>query len=395
MKKAHLLLLLTLSMPCLLCAQEVRSVTITVIQTPASHPGEALFLACPLNGWNPGSPDYILYPNHSGHPSITLSRPASSEQTLEFKITRGDWSRSECSPTGRLGEPRRVDWSGAETVECVVEGWRDDFPSSTASPNVHLVSEEFPLPQLGRTGRVCVYLPADYSSSGKRYPVIYLQDGQHIFDERTSTGRMGPIEWGVDEFLDSTPQDLIIVGIDHHPDPAERIAEYLFHPGAGCTKPRGNAYLAFLTDTLKPFIDGRYRTSPGPESTAVAGSSMGGMFSLYAGIRRPDIFGFVGVLSPSLWSDDNYLEEELGALSRSGKLSKQQYFFYAGGRETRRLPDGRQVDMAGDARRAAHRLQRLPGVEVTLDINPEGRHNALSWRSVFPKLAAQFGASRI
>lgn len=390
MKRSLLQLLLLCSLHGTRGAQELPTVTITLTETPLTHRGEKLFLACPLNGWSPNSPTHELGRDHLGRPNITLTLPKESSDILEFKITRGDWKRSECSTFGRLGEPHRVDLSNTREIECSVDGWRDDFPASTASPNVRIVSEEFPMPGLDRKARVTIYLPADYADSGKRYPVLYMQDGQHLFDEQYSEGRMGPIEWGVDEFLDQNDLDLIVVGIDHHPIPAGRVAEYLFHPGADCAYPRGEAYLTFLTEHLKPYIDTHYRTATSVKSTGIAGSSMGGMFSLYAGIRRPDVFGFAGVLSPSLWSDNGHLEREIARRNDLSAYRGQHYYFYAGGLESRRLPEGREVRMTHDTQQASALLETSLKVETRLEIQPEGRHNALSWRAAFPKVVEFF-----
>ena len=299
---------------------------------------------------------------------MTLSHSGECGDSLEFKITRGSWATSECSSEGRLAPPKI-----------------DHFPSSTASPNVHLLSNDFPMPQLQRTGRVAVYLPSEYENSNRRYPVLYMPDGQHLFDEATSVGRMGPIEWGVDKTLDRLSAPMIVVGVDHHPDLKTRLAEYGFTPNSESPYPRGSHTLEFLANTLKPHIDAQYRTKPEAASTSILGSSMAGMLALVAGLRLPHVFGHVGVFSPSLWSDESRLDKELSNLAPSTTTRSQRYFFYAGAKETRRRPDGRQVTMATDTSRASTRVRETLDAPTHLEIAPEGRHNALSWGAVFPK----------
>jgi predicted alpha/beta superfamily hydrolase len=148
-------------------------------------------------------------------------------------------------------------------------------------------------PQLENERDIFVYLPPSYHTSARRYPVVYMQDGQNLFDTVLSFGD----DWRVDETMERLSPvgvEAIVVGVPHMG--VQRCNEYSpFDDGCG------DAYLAFLTDTLKPLVDGALRTLPGREHTGVLGSSMGGLISLYAALRRPDVFGFVGVMSPSLW----------------------------------------------------------------------------------------------
>jgi predicted alpha/beta superfamily hydrolase len=152
-------------------------------------------------------------------------------------------------------------------------------------------------PQLGNRRDLFVYLPRSYESGSRRYPVIYAQDGQNLFDAATSYA--GP--WHLGPAIDALPDDLepIVVGVANAGE--ARIDEYSPIADAQGRGGRGDRYLAFLTSTVKPMIDAQFRTRPGPETTGVAGSSMGGLISLYAFFGEPATFGFAGVLSPSLW----------------------------------------------------------------------------------------------
>jgi predicted alpha/beta superfamily hydrolase len=111
------------------------------------------------------------------------------------------------------------------------------------------------MPQLGRQRRIWIYLPAGYTSSPKRYPVIYMHDGQNLFDDYTS----GYGEWGIDEMMDKvSPQNqCIIVGIDHGGD--FRVTEYDPYDSK-YGKGRGDDYVEFLVKALKPYIDAHYKT---------------------------------------------------------------------------------------------------------------------------------------
>ncbi|MBC8074771.1 MAG: alpha/beta hydrolase [Chloroflexales bacterium] len=148
-------------------------------------------------------------------------------------------------------------------------------------------------PELQNDRDIFVYLPPSYDTSRLRYPVIYMHDGQNLFDQALSFGD----EWQVDETMEALSLEgveAIVVGVPHAG--VQRCNEYSPF-GDGC----GEAYLAFLVNTLKPIVDAALRTLPGREHTGIVGSSMGGLISLYAFMRHPAVFGFVGALSPSLW----------------------------------------------------------------------------------------------
>ena len=153
-------------------------------------------------------------------------------------------------------------------------------------------------PQLGNARDIHVYLPPSYRSSGRHYPVIYMHDGQNLFDHELSYAG----EWGVDDTMERLATEgieAIVVAIPNMG--GERTGEYSPWRDPRAGGGRGDAYLDFIIDTLKPRIDRRFRTRRERDHTGIAGSSMGGLISLYAFLRHPGIFGFCGAMSPSLW----------------------------------------------------------------------------------------------
>ena len=161
------------------------------------------------------------------------------------------------------------------------------------------VARDVHSPQLNNDREILVYLPPSYKHSRKRYPVLYMHDGQNLFDPATSFSG----EWGVDELLQRLAAEegleAIVVGIPNSGE--ERLDEYSpFHDarhGGG----KGNLYLAFLTHSLKPMIDAQFRTLRDRKHTGIMGSSMGGLISLYSYFHRQRLFGFAGVMSPAFW----------------------------------------------------------------------------------------------
>jgi predicted alpha/beta superfamily hydrolase len=168
-------------------------------------------------------------------------------------------------------------------------------------------------PQLKNSRSLRIYLPPSYAENpAKRYPVLYMHDGQNLFDAKTAS--FG-VEWGVDETMNrlvamGTADEVIVVGIDNTPD---RIPEY-----TPCCDPKYgggklDAYGAFIVDTVKPYIDRTYRTLPGKAKTAIMGSSLGGIASVAIAQRYPDIFSKAGGVSSSFWWNNGALITKLPA----------------------------------------------------------------------------------
>jgi predicted alpha/beta superfamily hydrolase len=153
-------------------------------------------------------------------------------------------------------------------------------------------------PQLENERDILVYLPPSYDEGELHYPVVYMHDGQNLFDEATSFSG----EWEVDETLERLSRrglEAIVVGIPNLGE--ERLNECCPFDEAEQADARGELYLAWIVETLKPLIDRSFRTLPDRVHTGMMGSSMGGLITLFAFFRYPEIFGFAGVMSPSLW----------------------------------------------------------------------------------------------
>ncbi|HVH86315.1 MAG TPA: alpha/beta hydrolase-fold protein [Terriglobales bacterium] len=150
-----------------------------------------------------------------------------------------------------------------------------------------------------------VYLPPDYEESDRSYPVLYLHDGQNLFDPETAYVR--GMDWKVDETADALIrareiQPVIIVGIFNTGE--HRIEEYTPTRDRKLGGGHAGLYGRMLVEELKPFIDERYRTLTGPQNTGLGGSSLGGLATLYLGFTYPEVFGKLAVLSPSVWWDN-------------------------------------------------------------------------------------------
>lgn len=219
---------------------------------------------------------------------------------------------------------------------------------------------------------VLVYLPPDYDpATADRYPVLYLHDGQNVFDQATSFGD----EWRVDEtaqelITTGRIEPIIVVGVYNTGD--HRLDEYT--PTATTETGRGghaDDYGRMLVEELKPFIDATYKTFPGAANTAMGGSSLGGLLTIHLGLRYPTAFGKLAVLSPSVWWDDRVILREVEALT--GKFS-QRIWLDAGLREGERVvADSRLL------RDALVAKGWILGEDLAYYEAPEGEHNERSW----------------
>lgn len=377
MKLAIAAFFLALSIPC----YGQHTVKIKVTGIPVLHDDEPVFITGAFNRWSPDSQPAALTRGHNGQQEITLKNIKAG--LMEYKFTRGSWKTLESTKVGRLVNPRSAIITRDTTISCVIAGWRDDFPESTASPQVRLMDSAMYVPQLSVSRRIWVYLPKGYDSSKKRYPVLYMHDGQDIFDEATSEGRIGPLEWGVDETIDQSKNPCIVIAIAHDQDKSIRIQEYYVNPNPDYKVVMGSEYLDFIVTVLKPMVDKKYKTLPDKNHTFMAGGSMGGLITFYAGLRYPEVFGALGVLSPSLWLDYGNAINEIDTLKKVNQIKKQRYFFYAGKNENRIKPDSSVVRMNDDVQLAADKLEEKAGPTVRRLVNPEGRHGAWYWRSAF------------
>lgn len=347
------------------------SLTINVKVEPSTHINDSIFVAGNLNEWNPGNPSFRLIKIDSNY-QVTIN--GLKADTYEFKFTRGNWSKGEVKSDGSGIENRMLNLNSDTTVEYKIAGWQDDFvvpqKQHTVSKQVHLMDSAFYIPQLDRYRRILIYLPEGYEvkKNKKRYPVIYLQDGQNVFDDYTS----GFGEWGVDECLDTLiskgKRAAIVVAIDAGEKRLNEYNPYYFEKfGEG----EGDKYVSFLVKTLKPYIDKNYRTQKERENTFIAGSSMGGLISYYALLAYPKTFGNAGVFSPAFWT-----APAIKTLTDSvAKTVGGKIFFYMGGQEGDAF--------ISDMKEVADSIGKKSSTVIYTVIDPSGKHNEQAWRKWF------------
>ena len=279
------------------------------VKPPPSTPADAkLYLAgdAPaLGAWKEdGLP---LTKGGDGIYAAQVKLPA--EQEIQFKVTRGSWATVEKNADGSEMNNRTLRPTKDATVDIEVAAWADlvqppGQPKHTATGDIR-VHEKFASKNLGNERRLLVWLPPGYEAQKEqRYDVLYMQDGQNVFDDWTSFAG----EWRADETAQSLIEQkkirpIIIVAIENN---NRRMDEYtMSRDDRRSAGGDGAKYMKFVAEEVKPFVDKTYRTKPAPENTAVAGSSLGATISLEIARAHPEQFGLVAALSPAAWWNDS------------------------------------------------------------------------------------------
>lgn len=356
------------------CFQLSAQVTFRIQSLPAYTPSrDSIFIAGDFTGWQPGSKQFVLQKNSEGKWSITLAAQ-SAGTIIKFKFTRGAWATVEKSATGGEISDRTFTFgTGNTTVDINIANWADagGGTNSTAAANVKIMSTNFDIPQLNRKRKIWIYLPPDYEISAIRYPVLYMHDGQNLFDAATSFSG----EWEVDETLNKLAAQgkhvPIVIGIDNGGN--DRISEYTPWKNTQYGGGDGDKYIRFIVETLKPYIDQNYRTLSTRENTGIMGSSLGGLISHYGALKYQEVFGKAGLFSPSYWFSDNIWP----FTHTAGKRFEMRFFQLCGTNES--------AGMVAEMQRMNDSLISLGFSQdkIKNKIVTGGQHNEKLWREAF------------
>lgn len=343
------------------------------LNTPSVN-GDPIYLVGNFNGWRENDKWFRLKKIEEGKYRYTFLNSAMLPNPLEYKYVKGEWADDELDKYGNPMPKREVHSLEGEVQDTVLR-WQNKGLEYKPEflPKIEVIDEEFEMPQLIKTRRIAALLPCDYEESDKQYPVIYLQDGQNLFDDHAPFG-----SWGVDKKLAVLKEiglgDIIVISIDHAEK--DRIAEftpsYKTKLGVGL----GKKYARFLADTLKPFIDKKYRTLSDRAHTGIGGSSMGGLISVYATLMYPEVYGKLLVFSPAFWVTPSFPYDSF-ALHQPQDI---KVYLYAGGQESlTMIPNVQKFKKDFEAK-----AQNIK-VDFKLEIDLNGRHNEHRWGLEFPK----------
>lgn len=263
---------------------------------------------------------------------------------------------------------------------------RRRFPGVPGEAGERRVHEDFPSALLGNARTVTVHLPPGYGREpGRRHPVLYLHDGQNVFEDgRAAFG----VSWRAGETADRLAREgrippVVLVGIDNTP---ARQDEYAVDRDADRGEGGlGEEYGRFVVEEVKPFIDREYRTLPIREQTAVAGSSMGGLITLAMARAHHDVFARAGVLSPSLWWAKAKLLHELD--HDHAWMREMRFWLCMGTREGQsRGPVTSHVKRARHLAATFDRARLVPGRDYCYWEVAGGEHNEAAWAARFDRV---------
>lgn len=335
-----------------------------------------VYIAGNFNNWREEDPAFELHKVGEGEYVYEFPKYMKLSYPIQYKYTKGDWRHVELDAYKNPMRNRTIE-EPIEELNDVVPRWLDNgkpIYQEKFLPKKILVAEDFDLPQLNRKRRIWALLPHDYDATNRHYPVIYLQDGQNLFDENAPFG-----SWSIDKKLavlaEEDKHHVIVIAIDHAGK--ERITEFAPFRTERLRRNDGRKYIEFMADTLKPFIDKKFRTLADRENTGIGGSSMGGLVSIYAGLIRPEIFGRLLIFSPSLWMIPKIY---FRAIDFSRPYDSRVYI-YAGERESETM-----VDNIYRLKEVVQRKKQNEAViKMRINVDEHGQHSEYFWGMQFPR----------
>ena len=348
----------------------------------------SIYISGDFEEWTGGQEKFKLQ-QKGGAYFITMPK---QKNAINFKFTNGSWGSVETNSEGLNIENRSYIFEKeGDTVVVKIANWTNSInviKNTTATENVFILSEDFEIPQLNRKRRVWVYLPPNYEKSEEAYPVLYMHDGQNIFDKSTSFSG----EWEVDETLNKLYEQydfkLIVIGIDNGQE--KRLDEYSPWVHSEYGGGEGEAYVDFLVNTLKPYVDDNYRTLSGREYTVIMGSSMGGLISYYAALKYPNVYGKAGVFSPALW----FSEKSYDYAKTKGNLKETKMYFLAGGKEGGDVSYNEISQTVKVTNTVVELLNEegFPSKNIISKTVSDGEHNEHFWKTEFEEAILWFFA---
>lgn len=376
--------------------QSTETLVELVVTVPVDTPAAAKLFAAgnlpELGGWKPDG----LELSRSDDGTYSAHFNASPGSKIEFKITQGAWTSVERDTFGRdianrtLTVEQQPDGK-SQRIEVTVHAWSAVLPRRSTVTGLLKLHHEFSSQHLTRSRTLSVWLPPGYETTSDRYPVLYLHDGQNLFD--AATAAFG-VEWQADEtatrlIAERRIPAIIIVGIGNTPDRLDEYSptrdERLKRGG------RGSLYARFLVEEVKPFIDRTYRTRPDRESTAIGGSSLGGLISMQVCELFPETFFACAAISPALGWDQEFVVK--GIQKNPAWIHTTRLWIDMGTREGGNSPKS-SVDRTKQFANALEQAGRKENIDFRYLEVPDGQHNETAWAARFDRVLEFLFADR-
>lgn len=368
-----------------------------------------IYFAGNLNNWNPGDKGFRLDPQSDMRWRIQFSKAQLEKlkgARMEFKFTLGSWEEVEQDAKGGdianrtllAVDAAKVPRGEPLKIELAIDSFKQDQAKLVDTEQSLVVTGTVKRLQVkggggsasGLTRDCLVWLPPGYDASenaNKKYPVLYLLDGQNVFTVSSGT----PAEWGADEtatalIKNGKVRPFIIVGIPHAG--VLRTEEYVppvtTEPLIGGKVPAGESTIAWIRHEIMPRVERAFRVSTGSANTGIGGASLGGLMALYAGAAHPDTFGLVLAESPSLgWEKLDYTQSFFGQF----KVWPAKVFMAVGGNEA---GEGKSEQSKVYASRVQAMKGMLEGAGMGEDrlrfvFEPQASHNETAWGNRLPQ----------
>jgi predicted alpha/beta superfamily hydrolase len=281
------------------------------------------------------------------------------------------------SSVGATGSPG-LTWSVGANYKILGGSTRDVYPHFfNYQGKVVTLFSQFISHVLTPNRDVLAYLPPSYDENkAATYPVLYMHDGQNLFDPSTA---FGGTEWKVDETLDAGVMDgsipeVIVIGIDNT---ADRIPEYTPNKDSQYGGGNGDAYLSFIINELMPEVKKALRIKEGPEFTGMMGSSLGGLISAYTGVHHADVFGRIGAMSPSTWWNNDFI---IGDVAKTGATRPLKVYVDSGDAG----PSNDDVTLTATLAQTYAALGYKEGDTMHYVVGHNGQHNEYYWSLRLP-----------
>lgn len=347
------------------------------LHSPDLPDGSKVYIAgsvAALGNWNPAE----VKMNFEGNQVWSLRITCQPGEIIEYKYTRGSWEAEGADSSGRALKNFSIATKKDTIVNDTINFWTSGIHREISGQITGTVKYHRHMKSGGILPRdVIVWLPPDYDNSGEKYPVLYMHDGQNIFDPRTSA--FGT-DWQIDEtctrlIKEKTIPPLIVVGIYNTTD---RGKEYV--PGQ-----KGSAYMKFVVDSLKPFIDKTYPTNPSRTHTFVGGSSSGGTIAFMLAWEYPEVFSKAMCMSPAFKYESEegaYDIDYVETVRESGKPIDPTFFYIDNG--------GDAIDsMLQPGIDEMLRVLQEKGLELNHDCvfirDKDAKHSEADWAKRFPE----------
>ena len=376
MKRIFLILIFVATLP--VYSQEKINVTFRVEAKTLNDRDKVYIVgnAEELGSWNPGKVSLEKISNKLWQKTLTFAKGT----RIEYKFTQGNWQTEALKNDATVPPNSVLNVERDTTISVAINNWRDKFNFKVAGQITGKVEyyKNFEIDGL-KPRDIIIWLPPDYEKeTNMRYPVLYMHDGQNIFDPRTSNTF---IDWQVDETADSMIrkgeiEPIIIVGMNNTDD---RSTEY-------SDTPLGRLYMKFIIEKVKPFVDSKYRTLTDAKNTAVAGSSMGGLISMMCAWEHPEVFSKAACFSPAFkYSKIDYVKK---VLEYSGKKKEITLYIDNGGIDL----DAQLLPGVNEMVSALEQKGFLIDKDLFVYIDKTATHNEAAWaKRVWRPLKIFFG----